>query len=84
MSATAKQTLNLPQCPGIDRNKPFIRAAFGKRYAPPKIEAQNFHGPSCAVLTRTLASVIGGNATESLKTEFHEKEVETVPANVSN
>lgn len=81
-TAVAQVPFKIPQCPGIDRSKPFVRAQFGKRFAPPKIEALNFHGPSCAVLTRQLANVIGGQQVESHKNEFHEQEVETVPANV--
>ncbi len=83
MAATKQQTpLKIPACLGIDRGKPFVRAQFGPRFAAPKIEALNFHGPACALLTRQLATVIGGNQVESHKNEFHETEVETVPANV--
>lgn len=86
MPATAapKQTFNIPSCPGIDRSKPFVRAQFGKRFAPPVMNAVGYTGSVCTTLSRRLAGVIGGNATESLKNEYHEKEVETVPANVGS
>jgi hypothetical protein len=83
MSATATRipAFRIPACPGIDRNQPHVRAHFGKR-GTVKIDGQNYVGPVCAVLTRQVASVIGGAATETHKAEFQEREVETVPANV--
>lgn len=80
MAATLQQKFNIPPCPGIDRAKPYVRAAFGKRFTPPVINAIGFSGPACSILTRQLATVVGGNQVEAHKNEYHETEHETVPA----
>lgn len=82
MAAVQQTPFKIPTCPGIDRGKPYVRAQFGKKFAPPVVNAIGFSGQSCTILSRQLANVIGGNQVESHKNEFHETEVETVPASV--